>query len=134
MSKWEKPERSYSHEKTVFGTRLWDNQSVCVCNETPWEIFPTKRTLLDASILQKNMKYFKGWTTEGSEFNSWYSQEFSLPHVVQTGSGAHPVSYPMGRGSGRGVKLTTHLELASGSRKLGCTHPLPIRLHGVVLN
>jgi hypothetical protein len=35
-----------------------------------------------------------GWTTEGSEFESRYGQEFSLLHVVQTGSGVHPTSYP----------------------------------------
>jgi hypothetical protein len=39
-----------------------------------------------------------GWTTEGSEFDSRLSQEFSLLHVVRTGSGAHPASYPMGTG------------------------------------
>jgi hypothetical protein len=36
--------------------------------------------------------------------------------------------------SGRGVKLTTHLQLVPRSRKCGSIHPLPIRLHGVVLN
>jgi hypothetical protein len=30
-----------------------------------------------------------------SEFESQEDQEFSLVHVVQTGSGAHPVSYTM---------------------------------------
>jgi hypothetical protein len=39
-----------------------------------------------------------GWTTEGSEFESQKGQEFSLLHVVQTGSGVHPTSYPMGTG------------------------------------
>jgi hypothetical protein len=39
-----------------------------------------------------------GWMREGSEFESHYSQEFSFLHVVQTGSGAHPASYPMGTG------------------------------------
>jgi hypothetical protein len=33
--------------------------------------------------------------------------------------------------SGQGVKLTTHLQLVSRSRKCGSIHPLPIRLHGV---
>jgi hypothetical protein len=37
-----------------------------------------------------------GWTTEGSEFESQYDQEFCLLLVVQTGSGVHPTSYPMG--------------------------------------
>jgi hypothetical protein len=36
-----------------------------------------------------------GWTTSGSQFESRWGQEFSLLHVVQTDSGAHPVSYPM---------------------------------------
>jgi hypothetical protein len=34
--------------------------------------------------------------TEGSEFESQYGQEFSLLHVVQTDSGVHQTSYPMG--------------------------------------
>jgi hypothetical protein len=34
--------------------------------------------------------------TDGSEFESRCGQEFSLLHVVQTGSGVHPTSYPMG--------------------------------------
>jgi hypothetical protein len=34
--------------------------------------------------------------TNGSEFESQWEQEFSLLHVVQTGSEAHPASYPMG--------------------------------------
>jgi hypothetical protein len=43
--------------------------------------------------------------TEGLEFQSWKDQEFSLLHVVQTGSGVHPTSYPMGtRGSFPGIK------------------------------
>jgi hypothetical protein len=39
-----------------------------------------------------------GWTTDGSEFESQYVQEFSLLHVVQIGSGVDPTSYPMGTG------------------------------------
>jgi hypothetical protein len=43
--------------------------------------------------------------TEGSEFESWYGQKFSLLNVVQTGSEAHPASHPMGTGgSFPGVK------------------------------
>jgi hypothetical protein len=40
-----------------------------------------------------------GWMTKGSEFESRWGQEFSLIHVIQTGSGAHPASYPMGTGA-----------------------------------
>jgi hypothetical protein len=39
-----------------------------------------------------------GWTTEGSEFESRKGQEFCLLYVVQTGSGVHRTSYPMGTG------------------------------------
>jgi hypothetical protein len=40
-----------------------------------------------------------GWTTEGSEFESLWRQEFSLLHVVQTSSWVHTASYPMGTGA-----------------------------------
>jgi hypothetical protein len=39
-----------------------------------------------------------GWTTEGSEFESRWGQEFSLLQIVQNGSEVHPTSYPMGTG------------------------------------
>jgi hypothetical protein len=39
-----------------------------------------------------------GWTTERSEFMSRQDKEFCLLHLVQTASGVHPVSYPMGTG------------------------------------
>jgi hypothetical protein len=35
------------------------------------------------------------WTTERSEFDSRYGQEFSLLLVVQTSCGVHPASYPV---------------------------------------
>jgi hypothetical protein len=37
-----------------------------------------------------------GWRTKRSEFESRQGQEFSLLHIIQTGSGVHPTSYPMG--------------------------------------
>jgi hypothetical protein len=39
-----------------------------------------------------------GWTIEKSEFEFWEGQEFSLLHVIQTGSGVYPTTYPMGTG------------------------------------
>jgi hypothetical protein len=72
-----------------------------------------------------------GWMTKGSEFESWWEQEYSLLHVVQTGSWAHPTSYPMGTGGSfpgdkvaGSVKLTTHLQLVPRSRKRGSIDPL----------
>jgi hypothetical protein len=71
----------------------------------------------------------KSWTTEGSEFESRWGNEFSVVHVVQTGSGAYPASYPMGIGdislaqNGRVMKLTIHLQLVLSSRNRGSIHP-----------
>jgi hypothetical protein len=48
------------------------------------------------------------------------AEDFSSSPCVQTGSGAHPASYPMGTGEpfpgvkrGRSVKLTTHPHIVS---------------------
>jgi hypothetical protein len=40
-----------------------------------------------------------GWTTEGSEFEFRCGQEFSILHLVQTGSWVHPTCYPIGTGA-----------------------------------
>jgi hypothetical protein len=46
-----------------------------------------------------------GCTTEGPGFDFQEGQDFSLLHNVQTGSKAHPASYPVGTGTiSRGVK------------------------------
>jgi hypothetical protein len=72
-----------------------------------------------------------GWTTEGLDFESRQGQEFSLLHVVQTGSGSTqpPILWAPGLlslgESSRGMKLTTHLQPVSRSRKCGPIHPLP---------
>jgi hypothetical protein len=50
-------------------------------------------------------------------------QESSLLHIVQTVSGSHQASYPVG--TGRGVKLTTRLLLVPRSRKRGSIYPFP---------
>jgi hypothetical protein len=49
---------------------------------------------MGAGIAHSEKRLVTGWTTEGSEFESRQGQEFSLLHVVQTGFGAHPGSYP----------------------------------------
>jgi hypothetical protein len=50
----------------------------------------------------------------------------SLLHVVQTGSGAHPASYPWVPGAlSPRIKLTTHLQLVPRSRKCGSICRLP---------
>jgi hypothetical protein len=58
-----------------------------------------------AGIAQSVQRLATRWTTEVSEFESRYGEEFPLLHVVQTGSGVHPISYPIGTGgSFPGVK------------------------------
>jgi hypothetical protein len=76
-----------------------------------------------AGIAQLVQRLATGWTTEESEFESPLGQKFTFLYIVQTGSGAHPTSYPMGTGgffsgskAARGVKLTTHLQLVPRSR------------------
>jgi hypothetical protein len=68
-------------------------------------------------------------------------KRFSLLRRFQTGSGAHPTSYPMGRGglfppeqSDRGVELTTQPNPVSRPRMVELYLHSSIRLHGVVLN
>jgi hypothetical protein len=39
-----------------------------------------------------------GLDNRGSEFESQWGQEFSVLHLIQTGSGVHPTSCPMGTG------------------------------------
>jgi hypothetical protein len=66
---------------------------------------------------------------------------FSLHHRVQTGSGTHPASYPMGtRGLYLGVKWpgreADHSSPPNAGVKNACSYTStpPIRLHGVMLN
>jgi hypothetical protein len=65
-----------------------------------------------------------GWTTEGLEFEFRYIQEFLfLP--VQTGSGVHPASYPLGTGG-----EADHSRPASAEAKKMWIDTSPIRLEG----
>jgi hypothetical protein len=94
-----------------------------------------------AGITQSVQQLATGWTTERSEFESRYCQEFSLLHVVQNGYGAHSASYPMGTGAlstgvNRTGSETDHLPPASAEvKKMWDLYiPSPTRFHGIVLN
>jgi hypothetical protein len=63
-----------------------------------------------------------GWTTERSEFESQWVQEFFLLHVVEAGSAPHPASYPMCTGA---------LSSWVNRPRLEADHS-PIRLNGAV--
>jgi hypothetical protein len=93
---------------------------------------------VSARIRYSSVSIEMGWTP-GVRFLGG-ARDFSLLHSVQTGSRAHPVSYPVGTGAlssevnrpGR----ETHHSPPSGAevKNGGAIPPLPIRLHGVVLN
>jgi hypothetical protein len=67
-------------------------------------------------------------------------RDFFLLYKVQTGSGAHPASYPKVTGgdfpgkSSRGVNLTTHLNLVPRSRMMELYLRPYIYLHGIEPN
>jgi hypothetical protein len=103
--------------------------------------FSLLRFLPGAGIAQAVQRLATSWTTEVSEFEPRLGQEFSLLHVVQTGSGTHPASYPMGTGGfflgvvWTGREADHSLPTSAEFRKtLIYTSTPPIRLHGVVLN
>jgi hypothetical protein len=54
--------------------------------------------LLFLSFRIRYNDWLTSWTTERSVFESRYGKDFYLFHSDQTGSGAHPASYPMGTG------------------------------------
>jgi hypothetical protein len=54
--------------------------------------------IIGAEIAQSVLRLATGWMTEGSVLGSRYGQEYSLLHVVQTGSGVHQTSHTMGTG------------------------------------
>jgi hypothetical protein len=100
-----------------------------------------------ATILTKYLKYILILSYNGAGIAEWYSDglragrsgvrfpagagNFSLYHLVQTGSGVHAAYYLMGPGAlSLGVKRSgsetkTHLHLVPRSRMRGATPPLP---------
>jgi hypothetical protein len=62
--------------------------------------------------------------SDGLQISIPGSAIFSLLHNVQTISGAHPASSPMGTGD-RSIKLTTHLHLVLRSRIVEPYLPCP---------
>jgi hypothetical protein len=68
-------------------------------------VFISTDDAMVAGIAQSVLRLATGLTTEGSEFESLSDEEFSLLHVVQTGSETHSAFYPTGTvGSSPGEK------------------------------
>jgi hypothetical protein len=82
-----------------------------------------------------------GWTTEESSSSPSRIKNFLFftSSIQAVGSTQSPIQWvPEGYFSwgwrGRGMNLTTDLQLVSRSRKRRSIHPLSLRLYGVVLN
>jgi hypothetical protein len=73
----------------------------CACNfpqNGPSPIIHDNITIPNIGFVSRDSDCTTGWTTEESEFESLWGQEYSLLHVVQTGSGVHPTCYLLGTG------------------------------------
>jgi hypothetical protein len=85
-------------------------------------------------------RYSDGLRDGRPGFDSRQRQDFSVLHSVQTGSRAHPAFYPMGivdsfPGDKAAGREADHSPPSSAEVKNGgAIPPLPIRLHGAVLN
>jgi hypothetical protein len=72
-----------------------------------------------SSLAIRQVRSSDGLREGRSGFDSRQEQNFSLLYIIQTNSGAHPASHPMGTANdftGRSVKLATQLHLAPRSR------------------
>jgi hypothetical protein len=70
------------------------------------------------------------WTTGWSEFNPQKRQHIFPLACVQTGSGAHPASYPMDtRGAAQGVMLTAQPHLVPRLRMSRSYTSFPPKRH-----
>jgi hypothetical protein len=67
---------------------------------TTWRLLHFPSVIMPQESRDSAVRIATGYGPDdrGSEFESWWGQEFSLLHVIQTGSGVHPTSYLMGTG------------------------------------
>jgi hypothetical protein len=68
----------------MFAVYLWNR------TQTVWRAVPI--CIQRPAIMAKAFRGFTHYLQKNE------GQDFSLLHVVQTGSGVHPTSYPMGKG------------------------------------
>jgi hypothetical protein len=98
---------------------------------TVYNSFSRYRSLSNARIsyqlrAQSVQRLATGWTTEGSEFESWQCQECSLLHVTQTPSSPEPTEDPFPLGKATGL-WSRHLPPRHNSLLLGkVTSPCPL--------
>jgi hypothetical protein len=104
--------------------------------------FPEYVAGVPTTTQRRSMNLLKLRTTSGAGIAQWYGAgpqagwlgvrvpaetgNFSLHHRVQTGSGAHPASYPMGiRGKAAAAWSWPYLHLVPRSRMCGAIPSLP---------
>jgi hypothetical protein len=94
---------------------------------------------VDSAVKEAGIAQTVYWRVTG--WAAWVRlQDFSILHGIQTGSGAHPTSYPMGtRGSFPRVKWQGHeadhsFPFSAEVKNDDLYLHFPIHLHGVVLN
>jgi hypothetical protein len=63
-----------------------------------WLTFLFMDNLLYDAYQQSALDWLRAGQPRGRSLSPGRGQEFSLLHVVQTGFGVHPTSYPMGTG------------------------------------
>jgi hypothetical protein len=109
--------------------RIFHKPKVARCN-----IYSSPVSIMsrDARSVYQLAKVFITWARFQCETRDF----FFLLHRVQTDSGTHPASDPIGtKGlSDRCIKLVTHLHLVPRSRRVQLYCHLSIRLLGMVLN
>jgi hypothetical protein len=99
-----------------------------------------KSLLYEESCLPTFWRNTSPPSSQGRGISQARIQEFSLIHVVQTSSGTHPVSYPVGIGvSFLGVKAAGAwnwplTNWCRGQENVDLYIHSPIRLRGLVLN
>jgi hypothetical protein len=79
------------------GIEGWVGPKACL-DDMERQIYCPYRDSNGAWIAQSAQRLATGWMTERSEFKSRKGQEFSLFHIMQTGSGVHPTSYTVANG------------------------------------
>jgi hypothetical protein len=92
------------HRYTSVMCGKFSYRRVCINALLTQELPRIFRSILDVDRSRDSAVGIAG-RPEGSEFESRQGDEFSLLHIVHTGSGVHPTSYKMGTGgSFPGVK------------------------------
>jgi hypothetical protein len=91
--------------------------------------------MLNLGSRDRSVRISTGYEMDGRGSIPGKTRDFTLLYSVQTGSGAHQASYPMGTGVKRSKREADHSSPSSAEVKNGgAIPPSPMWLHGIVLN